>query len=527
MGFSLAIKQDALVAAARHCCVCHRYKGLNMEVHHIDQEAEGGANTFENAIALCFDCHANAGHYNDNHPKGLKYSKPELRKARDTWYRRVAEHNIQAKANTSNHLHFRHMVLQDYQTAIEIFSGDLKEFPFPNSILLSNAILKFISSFYINDKHQYQVSTVDYAGFNTEGEIFKTYSDAILVDKSELEYPYFHATRTPKREELLTIIDKLDPFIVHLIKNNIEPKEFTKSVININYEGCGDDTIAVPAYSECFIFKKIWFSFLAITNISQEQVELLELKGTEQTNAALLTNVLDKSKETKFSLTFPKVSILPNQTVLVPSSIILAPFEEETFDENIISDEWMEESTRSQVLTHFMRDVKNTHFNFMGRYIRPTNIVYNATDRIAESEFHELDLNNLFVLNRHWHMGSCPHLFFRRSNSRLEYVKELLTKTPGVEMKEGFSIPKEIISIVIAELEDETTFLKQIKLNDSVIHSDVTLRKGETLDIYVNFNDSVEITGYYIHGEINVRNEDKPMMRNTVIQRFLKQNLVS
>lgn len=101
MGFSPAIKQNALVASARHCCVCHRYKGLKIEVHHIEQEANGGGNTFENAIALCLDCHTDAGHYNDNHPKGTKFSKPELRKARDEWYKIVLENKIQPLEDTN------------------------------------------------------------------------------------------------------------------------------------------------------------------------------------------------------------------------------------------------------------------------------------------------------------------------------------------------------------------------------------------------------------------------------------------
>ena len=54
-----------------------------IEIHHITPQAEGGADTIENAIALCFDCHADAGHYNTDHPKGTKYSRPELRMAKE------------------------------------------------------------------------------------------------------------------------------------------------------------------------------------------------------------------------------------------------------------------------------------------------------------------------------------------------------------------------------------------------------------------------------------------------------------
>jgi hypothetical protein len=39
-----------------------------MEIDHIVQRADGGQNAMENAIALCFDCHAEAHAYNPRHP---------------------------------------------------------------------------------------------------------------------------------------------------------------------------------------------------------------------------------------------------------------------------------------------------------------------------------------------------------------------------------------------------------------------------------------------------------------------------
>jgi hypothetical protein len=66
--------------------VCHEFAGRNVNVHHIIQECDGGSNTLDNAIALCFNCHAEAGHYNPNHPLGTKYSPEELRRHRDQWW---------------------------------------------------------------------------------------------------------------------------------------------------------------------------------------------------------------------------------------------------------------------------------------------------------------------------------------------------------------------------------------------------------------------------------------------------------
>ena len=95
MPFPKAVKEQAAVACNRCCCICHEFKGIKLEFHHIKQEADGGENTFENCIPLCFDCHADMGGVSSKHPKGNSYSEKELRMHRDKWYQ-------QCVANPSN-----------------------------------------------------------------------------------------------------------------------------------------------------------------------------------------------------------------------------------------------------------------------------------------------------------------------------------------------------------------------------------------------------------------------------------------
>ena len=50
-----------------------------MEIDHIDQAADDGGNNRENAIPVCFDCHAEIHSYNPRHPKGRKFTAEETR----------------------------------------------------------------------------------------------------------------------------------------------------------------------------------------------------------------------------------------------------------------------------------------------------------------------------------------------------------------------------------------------------------------------------------------------------------------
>lgn len=91
MAFSEKVKKDAMVACGRSCCICHKFCGAKMEVHHIIAQYEGGNDEFENAIPLCFDCHAEVKAYNEKHPKGIKFSPNELKSHRDNWYNTIKQ----------------------------------------------------------------------------------------------------------------------------------------------------------------------------------------------------------------------------------------------------------------------------------------------------------------------------------------------------------------------------------------------------------------------------------------------------
>ena|SRR2546425_9170817 len=74
-----------LAACHRRCCICHRYCGVKMELDHIIPKAEGGPDTIENAIPVCFECHAEIHAYNDQHPRGRKFRPEELQLHKQQW----------------------------------------------------------------------------------------------------------------------------------------------------------------------------------------------------------------------------------------------------------------------------------------------------------------------------------------------------------------------------------------------------------------------------------------------------------
>ena len=85
MAFSRDEVSTLLVDVKRRCCICYRFCGCKIETDHIVPEADGGTDEIENAIPVCFECHAEIHSYNDRHPRGRKFLPDELRAHKERW----------------------------------------------------------------------------------------------------------------------------------------------------------------------------------------------------------------------------------------------------------------------------------------------------------------------------------------------------------------------------------------------------------------------------------------------------------
>lgn len=100
MGFPINVADEVLVRCGRHCCLCGKYAGQKIELHHIKQVADGGDDSADNCIPLCFDCHAEVKAYNNHHPKGRKFTEKELKGHRDKCY---AKYSINSDSNKNTY----------------------------------------------------------------------------------------------------------------------------------------------------------------------------------------------------------------------------------------------------------------------------------------------------------------------------------------------------------------------------------------------------------------------------------------
>jgi hypothetical protein len=481
MGFTSKIKEDILVACARHCCVCHRYKGVKIEIHHIEPKEQGGKDTFENAIPLCFDCHSDAGHYFSKHPKGTKFSPNELKKHKKTWFENVKNNNIPQKEDTL--IHSRFIITKDFSLIKEIVNRDLSNFPIKDILIVENESLDFIKQ--ITKNEEYRNEEIQNILKIRKNEYVAKFPNAKEEAIDDDEHSFFYHKRTPTIDEIKKHC-KTDKLSNYLIKAAVAPEKIAK--IHTCYEGeCAGD----GNFQELYLLRPLYFKSLVITNISSEYIKFNELV-TKSCNG-----ILYQASELKDSelINFPDILIKPNQSVLIPLGSFLSDFE--MFDkEEYFSNFETVSSGQYQNLNHG-KIIPKKDIEFIGRNFFPTELKIEKSKVIFHQEIHQFDFNNIYWIDRHWGYGSCPHLFFKLKNGEVKYQGEILNVLPNVFHIEKFRIANNVSSLIIAELEQETTEIEYLKINNTNVYSSIKLVEGQSIELPVEQFDLIEIKGRY------------------------------
>ncbi len=511
MPFPKKIKEEVLVASARYCCVCRRYKGLKVQIHHIISEKEGGPDTFDNAILLCLDCHTDSGHYNPEHPMGTKFSPEELRKQRDSWYEIVKNNGISVYEEEEL-VHCRYYIAREPRIIKKITRGHISRFPVKNILIHDNEILKFqkrIMGGFL-DEH-----TIFYdADEGAEKKYLSEYPDTKKVSKRDS--PFYSYTRIPNLKEVVKTCGNMRA-CKFLLSTGEDISNIFKLLAFI--EPC-DDTF----YEKLYI-RPIWTCYLCITNVSDKLLEIssINYNGILEDN---LWNVFDFLKSApEGEIILPEIKIEANSSVVIPILTLLAPFED-VAEELSLSGEEFEDIEVVETSHSKIRDLKeSSKFNILGPCILPNkiNLKYNSSD-ITE-DIHEFDFSNMYICNSYFMCGCCPHVFLRKANN-LEYYCEVFNKKPNKLQTFEIVIPKNVKTFILAELEYEKTYIKDFKINGKIIISNRFLNKDECVELAVKEGDVVEGVGFYSLKK-NCINKSSPMFKNNLIKRYMDRDCKS
>ncbi len=514
MGFPKGVKTRILVAAARHCCVCHRYKGVGVEAHHIIQEADGGPNTYENAIALCFDCHAAAGHYNSRHPRGTKFSPEELRLARKTWLEMVEKNQIHLSAGNSDVL-CRYYVCKNFDFLRNIASLKLSDFPVTQPILCKNNVFHALVDLVGRHPKSYRHATLWGRKFESEEAYLKIYPHP--EDEPDYErYPYFSRTRPPTKADLISLKDQ-DGLVSAMLEHGLDAER------SVAVAGCYEAACEGIEFQEEYLLRAIWGVFLAVENRSDDPITLSYLQAEVSTQAGF--DVFSKSDGEVNQLQLPQAPLLPGMTAIIPVSVLIPPLH--PIKAEIASTELPDgKGDYYRAISHCLMEPGYVEECLTyGGFVQPSSLIYRKETDELRQNIHTFDLTNFYEMDMHWGCGSCPHLFFRyQDNQQLKYERELLRSCEGRLGDDTFVVPAGVFEIVIAELEDEVTELVAVRINSEEVASNVRLDQGDDLRFSVRPGDVIELRGRYKPSCPVDRNLPTGRIRNELIYNYLARS---
>ena len=488
MAFSKTIKEETLVAAGRRCCLCTRYKGVRLEVHHIVPTSDGGTDDYDNAIALCFDCHADVGHYNPHHPRGNRFTPTELRKHRRRLYRQIEYGTLSSTSPQAHWAYCRYLICKSFSALSEIINGDLACLPVASPLLADTIALA-------NVRDTVHVQGSDTRGSNVHGDWFpdgesycvKHSSAQVLRASDPPDHSYFQTIRMPDEAEIRTRVGPSDPLSMYLLDAGASSGDVCVAL------GCDD--ACGGGFQELYKTRPIWTAFLEIKNISTDAVTLRHLHGaldiTERDYREFVIHT-----GTSWSMPLPSAAILPDHSVLVPLGVLLGPLRQ-SLPSAIRSEDYELAPGHYQEVDRVDYSSVTSKVGLLGPMIWPSSITATFGNASVVQQLHELDMANLYTIDRHWAMGSCPFLFLRSQDDRLTYVRELFAEKPTVRSHDTITVPQGIRSMIVAELEREITYIESMRVNGRRHSVNLELHRGDCWELSVRCNDEIQLVGWY------------------------------
>lgn len=513
MPFPKEVRDEILVSSARHCSVCHRYKGVKVEVHHIVQEADGGPNDFENGICLCFDCHCDAGHYNSHHPKGTKISPAELRKHKEAWEKLVTEGKTPVPDEIQNLLHFQYFACMNSSFAREMVEMNFENFPIKEIAMLGSSVLdyqRFIVRTFAD------VTTRELHAYKNEEEYFQKHPEA---KKNNSEYPSFMFSREFKEEDASQLLSNESKMVKGFLKAGLTHRDFVtvNAHKKISYKftdqddsnGCGDsyETIESTEIYETLEFKSPFFLFGAITNTHSENIILRALEFEDiQTGKAIREEL-------------PPFLITPKKTVIVSLGQFVGHGLE---DYNLVDVYDSLEPTFPRTATYLCKPSSET--KYFGICVKPLSVEFESNNQTNKLQPHEFNSHRVFYFDMGWMGGSCPHAFIKLNNEQHQYLREILPFGQNRLTRDSLHIESDASEILIMELEEEKTFLNFISHNGKIVFKDVVLNRGDSIKINdLKKNDILIFSGYYQPNyEVNTTYESLRFRNNLIVSQLRK-----
>lgn len=270
-------------------------------------------------------------------------------------------------------------------------------------------------------------------------------------------------------------------------------------VAQIEEGGCGDGAMVY------FSLRRPLYVFCDISNFSRDPVRLTALRARRRSPSGFEPRPFAEDLPETATIPVTPVLLNPNDTLIVPTSVLLGPFEADDLRTDYSVDSPISEEQSQSIGLRI--DALEAHPNpaeeppdyfRIGPSIEIEAVEFTTPAGSVLVQSHKFHPGQCYLWHRAWHVGSCPHMFYRDVYGTWSYVKEIFRGGWRNSATERIVVPRNVTLLRIVELDFETSFLTSF-IVDGVqqLNEPRRLTRGEHFDFYVRPGSSVELQGLY------------------------------
>jgi hypothetical protein len=410
-------------------------------------------------------------------------------------------------------LYCRYLLSNNFRVFEEITTGEFARLPFDRPLVVVNEVHQFHRRLIERTRTDPRPEHPWTRHFENWEAYSQAYPGVRLVERSEHSvYPYFQAVRMPPIEEIRTRAAPHDLVTRLLVEAEAPVREIAMAFAYS--EVCG----MTGQPHEIYRTRPLWPLYLAVTNLRPNPVTLQAMICERETPRELGYRYLMQRLSTEGAeVPLPAAAIPSGATAIVPLATLIGPLEDMSFE--TLSEESQHLQEESQTVSHADMSRANANAAVIGPafWPRALRLIDAGT---AKQQIHEFNLANLYMIDRNWRVGSCPHLFAIESGRHSpRYVGELFARKTDVTQTHELLAPPGIKAFVIAELEPERTIIEEITVNGRVRIAGVALTQGQSVSLEVGAGDRIVVVGRY---ETSIATRQQPWLRNRLIRQYIE-----
>lgn len=485
MGFPKAVKDEVMAKSARRCAVCHQFKAVGVEVHHIKPKAQGGKDTIDNAIPLCFDCHCAAGHYNPKHPRGTKFSQCELRMQRDALYDIVKNgKHLDEHMHICDTLHMRHIVALDYDSVKDIIEMKFDSIPFKYKYLMKTKVLDLFNLILKDELPFSSRHSNDLSGF------YNKYLNPDDIESIYAKYPGLRDGNTIALSKKIFIDIGIPSIFLKTLIDAGFPAE-NLGTITLRYEECGG------SHFLDIRLRRPLFVFAELKNVAPDPVRIISIIHKDDKNLPAFIEG-DSDIGAPIEMPLDNLTLMPNESMLIPECSLISPFES-----SIINGDYHTDNELSTALYNVMTykvDNSKTDYYKATPFMDIIGAQIESQGKIVSHPANKFNLNKCYYFNRIWMCGSCPHVYgFDTEKKHWVYYGEIFSNSETTKPEQcSIPIDDNISTIRFVESDFEVSTFLYIKFNDNYLsNGPISIDHGEILEFDIHGPGHIDVYGFY------------------------------